>query len=38
VTSGRFIIYAGLTFVVAIIFSVVATFYKYRDAAAAEGR
>jgi POT family proton-dependent oligopeptide transporter len=38
VTSGRFMVYAGLTFVVAIIFSVVATFYKYRDAAAAQGK
>lgn len=38
VTSGRFMVYAGLTFVVAIGFSVVATFYKYRDAAAAQGK
>ena len=38
VTSGRFMIYAGLTFVVAIIFSVVAAFYKYRDQSAALGR
>jgi len=38
VTSGRFMAYAGLTFVVAIIFSVVAAFYKYRDQSAALGK
>lgn len=38
VTSGRFMMYAGLSLVVAVIFSVVTSFYKYRDAAAAEGR
>jgi POT family proton-dependent oligopeptide transporter len=38
ITSGRFLMYAGLTFVVAIVFSVVASCYKYRDAAAAEGK
>jgi proton-dependent oligopeptide transporter, POT family len=38
VSSGRFLLYAGLTFVVAILFSLVATFYRYRDAAAAQGR
>ncbi len=37
VTSGRFLLYAGLSFVVAIIFSVVTSFYRYRDAAAARG-
>jgi POT family proton-dependent oligopeptide transporter len=38
VSTHRFLQYAGLTFVVAILFSVVATFYKYRDAAAAQGK
>lgn len=38
VTSGRFMAYAGLTFVVAIVFSVVAAFYKYRDQSAALGK
>jgi len=38
ITAGRFMMYAGLMFAVAIIFSVVASFYKYRDTAAAEGR
>ena len=38
VSSGRFLQYAGLTFVVAILFTIVATFYKYRDAAAAQGK
>jgi POT family proton-dependent oligopeptide transporter len=38
VSSGRFMQYAGLTFVVAILFSVVALFYRYRDAAAARGK
>ena len=38
VSSGRFMQYAGLTFVVAVVFSIVATFYRYRDKAAAEGR
>jgi POT family proton-dependent oligopeptide transporter len=38
VSTGRFLMYAGLTFVVAILFSVIATFYKYRDKAAAEGK
>ena len=37
VSTGRFLMYAGLTFVVAILFSIVATFYKYRDEAAARG-
>jgi hypothetical protein len=30
--------YAGLTFVVAILFSVIAAFYRYRDTEAAQGR
>ena len=38
VTTGRFLMYAGLTFVVAILFSIVATHYRYRDQAAAQGR
>jgi POT family proton-dependent oligopeptide transporter len=38
VSTGRFVQYAGLTFVVAILFSIVAAFYKYRDAAAARGK
>jgi POT family proton-dependent oligopeptide transporter len=38
VSSNRFLLYAGLTFVVAILFSVVAAFYRYRDRAAAEGK
>jgi POT family proton-dependent oligopeptide transporter len=31
VTPSRFLLYAGMTFVVAIAFSIVAAFYKYRD-------
>ncbi len=38
VSAHRFLIYAGLTFVVAILFSIVASFYKYRDTAAARGK
>lgn len=38
VTSGRFMMYAALSFVVAIVFSGVAALYKYRDAAAAQGK
>ena len=38
VSTGRFLLYAGLIFVVAILFSVVATSYRYRDATAAEGK
>jgi POT family proton-dependent oligopeptide transporter len=38
VTSGRFLQYAGLTFIVAILFSIVAAFYRYRDPAAAQGK
>jgi hypothetical protein len=30
--------YAGLTFVVAILFSIVAAFYKYRDETVAQDR
>ncbi len=38
VTPGRFLLFAGLTFGVALIFSVVATFYRYRDPTAAQGK
>jgi POT family proton-dependent oligopeptide transporter len=38
VSTNRFLLYAGLTFVVAILFSGVATTYHYRDAAAAQGK
>ncbi|MCS7338633.1 MAG: POT family MFS transporter [Verrucomicrobiae bacterium] len=38
VSTHRFLLYAGMTFVVAIGFSVVASFYRYRDDAAAHGR
>jgi len=38
VSTGRFLQYAGMTFVVAVLFSLVAAFYKYRDPAAAEGK
>jgi len=38
VSSGRFLMYAALSFVVAILFSVVASFYRYRDTEAAHGR
>jgi proton-dependent oligopeptide transporter, POT family len=38
VSTSRFYLYAGLTFVVAILFSIVAAHYRYRDQAAAEGK
>jgi hypothetical protein len=38
VSTSRFLLYAGMSFVVAVIFGVVASKYKYRDAAAAEGK
>jgi POT family proton-dependent oligopeptide transporter len=38
VSAGRFMMYAGLTFVVAILFSIIAAFYRYRDEAAARGK
>ena len=38
VSTGRFLMYSGLTFGVAILFSLVAAFYQYRDAAAAQGK
>jgi POT family proton-dependent oligopeptide transporter len=37
VTPTMFLFYAAITFVVAIVFSVVCTFYRYRDADAARG-
>jgi POT family proton-dependent oligopeptide transporter len=38
VSTHRFMQYAELTFVVAILFSIVSAFYKYRDQAAARGK
>jgi len=38
VSTNRFLLYAGLTFIVAILFSLIATTYRYRDAAAAQGK
>ena len=38
ITPKMFMFYAVLTFVVAIIFSVIASFYKYRDESAALGK
>jgi len=38
VSTQRFLLYAGMTFVVAILFSIVASFYRYRDTAAAQGK
>ena len=38
VSTNRFLLYAGVTFGVAILFSVVAAFYNYRDEAAARGK
>jgi POT family proton-dependent oligopeptide transporter len=38
VSANRFLLYAGMTFVVAILFSVVTGFYRYRDEAAARGK
>ncbi len=38
VSPGRFLQYAGMTFVVAILFALVAAFYRYHDKAAAEGK
>ena len=37
VTASRFLLYAGITFVVAVLFSIQTAFYKYRDEAAARG-
>ncbi|MDW8310130.1 MAG: hypothetical protein RMK20_12230, partial [Verrucomicrobiales bacterium] len=38
VTTTMFLFYAGLTFAVAVLFSLVASRYRYRDAAAALGK
>jgi POT family proton-dependent oligopeptide transporter len=38
VSTGRFLQYAGMTFVVAVLFSLVAAFYQYRDKSAAMGK
>jgi dipeptide/tripeptide permease len=38
VTPAMFLFYAVLTFVIAILFSIVAAFYKYRDPSAALGK
>ncbi|RME89906.1 MAG: MFS transporter, partial [Verrucomicrobia bacterium] len=38
VTPQMFLFYAGLTFLVAIAFSIVCSFYRYRDPEAAKGR
>jgi POT family proton-dependent oligopeptide transporter len=38
ISAPRFVMYAGLTFAVAIVFSFATTFYHYRDKAAAEGK
>jgi POT family proton-dependent oligopeptide transporter len=37
VSASRFLMYAGLTFVVAILFSLISRTYRYRDEAAARG-
>jgi POT family proton-dependent oligopeptide transporter len=37
VSTPRFLLYAGLLFLVAVLFSIVATRYRYRDEAAARG-
>jgi hypothetical protein len=38
VTPGRFMLYAGLTFGAAVLFTLIAAFYKYRDESAALGK
>ena len=38
VSSGRFMLYAGMMFGVAILFSLIASTYHYRDKAAAQGK
>jgi hypothetical protein len=38
VSAGRFLQYAGMMLLVAVLFSVVAAFYQYRDKAAAQGK
>jgi POT family proton-dependent oligopeptide transporter len=38
VSARRFLVYAGLTFVVTVLFSIVAARYRYRDESAAHGK
>ncbi len=38
VSPGRFMLYAGMTFAAAMLFSLIAAFYKYRDPSAAQGK
>jgi POT family proton-dependent oligopeptide transporter len=38
VSSGRFLLYAGMMFGVAILFSLIASTYRYQDKAAAQGK
>lgn len=38
ISAGRFVLYAEITFVVAIAFSIATMFYQYRDKSAAEGK
>lgn len=38
VSASRFVLYATITFVVAIVFSIATMFYRYRDKSAAEGK
>jgi proton-dependent oligopeptide transporter, POT family len=38
ISAGRFVLYAEITFVVAILFSIATIFYRYRDKSAAEGK
>ena len=38
VTPGRFMLYAGMTFGAAILFTIIAALYKYRDESAALGK
>jgi POT family proton-dependent oligopeptide transporter len=38
ISAGRFVMYAEITFVVAIFFTIATLFYRYRDKAAAEGK
>ncbi|KAB2646913.1 MAG: POT family MFS transporter [Verrucomicrobia bacterium] len=38
VTPERFMLYAGMTFVAAILFTLIAAFYKYNDESAAQGK
>ena len=38
ISAPRFVMYAGLTFAVAILFSFATMFYQYRDKSAAEGK